>query len=141
MAYKDKEKEKANQKKRNKTYMATEKGKANRRAYQRAYRAAGKGRQDPESVRVRQLRHIEKVTLDHYLVYYIPEKNYCGVTKQPHRRFQKYGFSLDDIGEKWLPLYATECQYDAYVHEAKFQIELGMNGHHEISKINNKIKL
>ena len=80
MPYKDPEKAREAQKIRNKKCMSTEKGRKNRRDYQRAYRAAGKVKQDPDAARARGRKHIKKVTLDHYLVYYIPERNYCGVT-------------------------------------------------------------
>ena len=92
-----------------------------------------------DRVRKRSKSIYDKAKLDHYVVYYLPEEHYCGVTSHLRGRLVKHEKDGNST-EGWRVLYASEDEMEAVVKEAEFQIVLGMNGHREISRINNKNK-
>ena len=65
--------------------------------------------------------------LDHYLVYYLPEENYCGVTNNPHFRMSKHKTDGNDTNN-WRVLATAKTRQEALTIENKYHTELGMNG-------------
>ena len=65
--------------------------------------------------------------LDHYIVYYLPEEHYCGITENPHKRMILHrSRGLDTEG--WRVLYASEDLADARNHENLFHSILMVGG-------------
>ena len=68
-----------------------------------------------------------------YYVYYLPEDNYCGITKTlqyrmyAHKAGTGYGRKKRNI-EGWTVLYSSPCIKDAHYHEALFHSVLCMEG-------------
>ena len=60
-------------------------------------------------------------------VYYLPEENYCGITKNPVDRMRAHRYSGKDT-DGWTILYASKNMKDACYHEALFQSVLAMEG-------------
>ena len=72
-----------------------------------------------------------------FWVYYLPEEHYVGVTTYMTDRMSGHKRDGNNT-EGHRVLYHSDCEMDAYVKEAEFQIILGINGHNEITRINNK---
>tara|TARA_R110000737_G_scaffold123557_1_gene155625 strand:+ start:480 stop:896 length:417 start_codon:yes stop_codon:yes gene_type:complete len=66
-------------------------------------------------------------TLDHYVVYYLPEENYCGVTNNTNYRMRLHK-SHGNNTNNWRVLSTTETLEEALTIESKYHTELGMNG-------------
>lgn len=69
----------------------------------------------------------EKQKLDHYIVYYLPNEHYCGVTNQPHKRMHNHKREGKNI-ENWRVLYTSTDRKTAHYYEAMFHSVLAMEG-------------
>ena len=69
----------------------------------------------------------EEHKLDHYIVYYLPEENYCGVTNNPTNRIKRHK-TQGNNPTGWRVLATTETLEEALTIEKKYHTELGMNG-------------
>tara|TARA_R110001632_G_scaffold212397_1_gene338167 strand:- start:127 stop:537 length:411 start_codon:yes stop_codon:yes gene_type:complete len=65
--------------------------------------------------------------LDHHVVYYLPEVNYCGVTINPHYRMKLHRVRGNDT-TGWKVLATAKTKKEALKIESKYHIEMGMNG-------------
>ena len=65
--------------------------------------------------------------IDHYIVYYLPEEHYVGITNHPKDRMSNHRRGGKNING-WRVLYATECRTDARHHENLFHSVLMCNG-------------
>tara|TARA_R110000796_G_scaffold32050_1_gene84311 strand:- start:20 stop:520 length:501 start_codon:yes stop_codon:yes gene_type:complete len=72
-------------------------------------------------------KYYESLKLDHYIVYYLPEENYCGVTQNPTKRMLKHK-SRGNNPTGWKVLATTKTRQEALTIERKYHTELGMNG-------------
>ena len=72
-------------------------------------------------------KNYEKNKLDHYIVYYLPEVNYCGVTNSPAKRMDCHKYYGNDT-TGWKVLATTETKKEALEIESKYHSEKGMNG-------------
>ena len=69
----------------------------------------------------------ENNTLDHYIVYYLPKENYCGVTNNPRKRMSTHKAEGNDTNN-WRVLATAKTREEALTIENKYHKELGMNG-------------
>ena len=66
-------------------------------------------------------------TLDHYIVYYLPKINYCGVTRHPaNRMYCHVSHGNDTTG--WKVLAKAKTKKEALEIESKYHSEMGMEG-------------
>jgi len=72
-------------------------------------------------------RRNNSTKIDHYLVYYLPEENYCGITNNPPRRMSRHKFVGNDTNN-WRVLATAKTREEALITENKYHKELGMNG-------------
>ena len=66
-------------------------------------------------------------TLDHHVVYYLPEINYCGVTRHPTKRMQCHARHGNDT-TGWKVLAKAKTKKEALEIESKYHSEKAMNG-------------
>ena len=66
-------------------------------------------------------------TLDHYIVYYLPKINYCGVTQNPQFRMSTHRTHGNDT-TGWEVLNIAKTKKEALEIESKYHSEKGMNG-------------
>ena len=64
-----------------------------------------------------------------YLIYYLPNEHYIGVTKERsiYNRMSQHKAKGNNI-DGWRVLYASENRAEAYHHEAMYHGVLGFNG-------------
>ena len=72
-------------------------------------------------------KYYESFKLDHYIVYYLPEENYCGVTQNPTSRMLRHK-SRGNNPTGWRVLATTKTKQEALIIESKYHTELGMHG-------------
>ena len=64
----------------------------------------------------------------YYSVYYLPNENYCGVTKmKPEKRMAHHKYKGKDVSN-WRILFCSEDKLTAYHYEAMYHSVLGMFG-------------
>ena len=80
-----------------------------------------------EKVAKQRKKYYKSKTLDHYIVYYLPEENYCGVTNNPTNRMNRHK-TQGNNPTGWRVLATTETLEEALTIEKKYHTELGMNG-------------
>ena len=73
------------------------------------------------------LKKQEESSLNYYLVYYLPEEHYVGITSNPWSRMRKHKNGGRNIS-KWRVLYSCKTKKEAGYIEAMFQSVLGING-------------
>ena len=66
--------------------------------------------------------------LDHWIVYYLPEEHYCGITNDPYHRMKTHDQQQGHNTTGWKVLYCSEDKKDAGYHEGLFQTVLGIEG-------------
>ena len=80
-----------------------------------------------EKVAKQTKKYYESFKLDHYIVYYLPEVNYCGVTNNTNYRMKLHK-SHGNNTNNWRVLATTKTRQEALTIENKYHTELGMNG-------------
>ena len=93
-------------------------------------------KKNKDKVRATQQAREERTLLDYYVIYYLPNEHYCGVSNNPKRRMDQHKAMGKDI-EGWKVLQTAETKIEALAIECEFHL-MGMNGHIEMSKENNK---
>jgi penicillin-binding protein-related factor A (putative recombinase) len=69
----------------------------------------------------------EKDKLNYYLVYYLPEEHYVGITSQPEQRMQEHKSRAKRNINGWRVLFCSEDKYEACLIEAHYHC-MGFNG-------------
>lgn len=65
--------------------------------------------------------------LDYYMVYYLPEEHYVGITNQPKQRMSDHASHHGRNIEGWKVLYCCKDKYEARIIENRFH-DIGFNG-------------
>lgn len=65
--------------------------------------------------------------LDYWIVYYLPNEHYVGITNQPKQRMADHKCHGNRNTEDWIVLYCTEDKYNARIIENRFH-DMGFNG-------------
>ena len=65
--------------------------------------------------------------LGYYMVYYLPEEHYIGITNQPKQRMADHKHHGGRNTEGWRVMYCTESKYEARLVENRYH-DLGFNG-------------
>ena len=91
-----------------------------------------------EKVAKQAKKHYESNKLDHYIVYYLPEINYCGVTNNPTKRMDCHKYHGNN-STGWRVLATTETLEEALTIEKKYHTELGMEGANSWNKRGKRI--
>jgi len=64
---------------------------------------------------------------DYYIVYYLPEEHYVGITKQPKQRIAEHKSRLKRNTDGWKVLFCSEDKYEAHLVEAELHC-MGFKG-------------
>ena len=80
-----------------------------------------------EHIKNRMKKNRKSSKLDYYLVYYLPEENYVGMTQYPTKRISNHRRKGKNV-DGWRVLYCSNDKMEAGYHEALFQSVLGMKG-------------
>ena len=91
-----------------------------------------------EKVAKQTKKYYKSLQLDHYIVYYLPEVNYCGVTNNPYWRMKRHKFDSNDTNN-WKVLATTKTLEEALTIEKKYHTELGMEGANSWNKRGKRI--
>jgi len=65
--------------------------------------------------------------LDYYMIYYLPEEHYIGLTTQPKQRMADHKSHHNRNTTGWRVMYCTESKYEARLIENRYH-DLGFNG-------------
>ena len=72
-------------------------------------------------------KRYKSTKLNYYVVYYLPNENYCGITTNPESRMREHKARGKNV-EGWKVLYTSADVKEAYYHESLFHGVLGMEG-------------
>ena len=82
-------------------------------------------------------KYNNKRILDHYIVYYLPEHHYCGVTNSPIRRFSQHRAD-GNTTDNFRVLACADTLLEARAIEMEFHL-MGMNGDYIMTQENRKL--
>ena len=84
-------------------------------------------KKNKEKVKEYRKEYYESNKLDHYIVYYLPEINYCGVTNNPTNRMNRHK-TQGNNPTGWKVLATAKTIDEALEIESKYHNEMGMEG-------------
>ena len=84
-------------------------------------------KKNKEKILYKGVKYHKSKKLDHYMIYYLPKINYCGVTQNPQYRMNTHRTRGNDT-TGWKVLAKAKTKKEALEIESKYHNEMGMNG-------------
>ena len=110
--------------------------KEERREYYREYYKKNTEKRK-ESIKKYQMKRYHTEKLDYFVVYYIPDAHYCGVTNYPSQRMASHRTKNKFNTDGWRVLACADTKLEAIKLEMQYHVLLGMNGHTELTRAKN----